>query len=257
MSESIKSRIAPTPSGYLHVGNAYNFLVTYREAVVKRGGTLFLRIDDADQARTKDEYIVDIFESLEWLGIPITSGPKDLDDFKNNFSQSLKKKKYIDFLETIPSLYKCTCSRSFLKDNTCSCKTKGLPFEINKTSIKMNTPIGDITLWRKEDIPSYHLSSLADDIEAGINLIIRGADLEQTSIEQYYIAEQIKDTVFTKSVFLHHPLIKNERGEKISKTAGNQTPSIDSLCSWRSRGASKEDLIQHLGFKSFEDFLLK
>jgi glutamyl-tRNA synthetase len=257
MPESIKSRIAPTPSGYLHVGNAYNFLITYREAVIKRGGELCLRIDDADQARSKDEYINDIFESLEWLGISIKNGPKDLQDFKNNHSQILKRKWYFDFLKKIPSTFNCSCSRKSLQEKICSCKLKELPFEKDKTSIKIKSPRGEIILWRKEDIPSYHLTSLADDIKMKINLIVRGEDLKQSSIEQFYISEQIKDKVFTKAVFIHHPLIKSSTGVKISKSAGNQSPSDDSLITWRKKGASTEDLIQHLGFKSFEDFLLK
>jgi glutamyl-tRNA synthetase len=257
MFESIKSRIAPTPSGYLHVGNAYNFLVIYRESVIKRGGKIHLRIDDADTNRTKDEYLTDIFDSLAWLEIPISSGPKDIKDQKENFSQSLKTREYFSFLNSIPKIYNCSCSRSFLKENTCPCKSKELPFEKFKTSVKLSSPHGEITLWRIEDFPSYHLTSLYDDIDLGINLIIRGEDLTQASIEQFFMAEQIKDKVFTKAVFLHHPLIKDKTGAKISKSAGNQSPSESSLTSWRKRGGTREDLIQHLGFESFKDFLQK
>ncbi len=257
MFQSIKSRIAPTPSGYLHVGNAYNFLVTHREAVIKRGGELFLRIDDSDIDRSKDEYIRDIFESLEWLGIKIDHGPKDLVDFKQNFSQSLKTSSYFEFLKKVPNLYNCTCSRSFLKENSCPCIEISLPFEKHKTAVKIDSPHGSFILWRKEDLPSYHLTSLYHDIEMNINFIVRGEDLTQTSIEQFFLAESIKDQVFTKAVFMHHPLIKDAKGQKISKTSGGKTPSRESLISFREQGKSPEDLIQSLGFESMEDFLLK
>ncbi|MFT6071337.1 MAG: glutamyl-tRNA synthetase [Bacteriovoracaceae bacterium] len=257
MFQSIKSRIAPTPSGYLHVGNAYNFLVTYREAVIKRGGELILRIDDSDKDRSKDEYIEDIFESLEWLGIKVNDGPKNLKDFKQNFSQGLKHKEYLEFLKRIPDLYNCSCSRSFLKENSCPCAQSKKPFEKGKTAIKMDSPHGSFILWRKEDLPSYHLTSLYDDIEMNINFIVRGEDLVQTSKEQFFMAERIKDKIFTKAVFLHHPLIQDQEGKKISKSAGTGIPSSESLISFRRQGKTTHDLLKRLGFESMEDFLLK
>lgn len=70
----LRSRIAPTPSGYLHIGNAYNFLLT--EAIVRKAnGSLRLRIDDLDAPRVRPEYLQDVFESLSWLGITPDEGP--------------------------------------------------------------------------------------------------------------------------------------------------------------------------------------
>ena len=76
----VVSRIAPTPSGFLHLGNAFNFLLTSK-FVRARKGTLILRIDDADSTRSRPEYIEDIFRSLEWLGIEWDRGPSGPDDF--------------------------------------------------------------------------------------------------------------------------------------------------------------------------------
>ena len=64
----MRTRIAPTPSGYLHVGNAYNFYLIQKYAKEKKG-TILLRIDDFDFDRARDEYIEDIFKALEWLQI--------------------------------------------------------------------------------------------------------------------------------------------------------------------------------------------
>ena len=79
----IVSRIAPTPSGLLHLGNSFNFLMTYL-LTKNSNGLIHLRIDDYDQGRVRDEFIQDIFDSIAWLGIKIDQGPKNLIDFKKN-----------------------------------------------------------------------------------------------------------------------------------------------------------------------------
>lgn len=81
-----KTRIAPTPSGYLHLGNIISFLITSAIAR-KHKAKIFLRIDDLDRARVRDIYINDIFETLNFLEITYDEGPKDITDFKSNYSQ--------------------------------------------------------------------------------------------------------------------------------------------------------------------------
>lgn len=262
MNQSIKSRIAPTPSGYLHVGNAYNFLVTYRETVIKREGKLHLRIDDSDSTRMRDEYLQDIFETMDWLQIPFDGGPKDPQDFKQNFSQSLKKMRYLEFLESIPNTYACECSRSFLKENHCPCKESELNHTPGKTAVKVTVDdlalkenLGDFILWRKDDLPAYQLASLYDDISENMNLIVRGEDLLSSTKAQFFLAESIGDKVFTHASFLHHPTIKGENGEKISKSQGDSMDSGLCLKHWRSLGKTRDDLLKYFGFESFEDFL--
>ena len=258
MNQSIKSRIAPTPSGYLHIGNAYNFLVTYREVVHKRDGELALRIDDSDSPRVKDEYIQDIFDSLNWLEIPYTSGPKNIEEFKSKFSQTLKKKQYFIFLEDVPDTYICECSRSFLKENHCPCLESDLVFKPGENSIKLKVhspqlkeEMGDFILWRKDDLPAYQLVSLVEDIGHGTNLVVRGEDLLQSTKAQFYLAEQVKDKVFTKAHFLHHPLVKFNN-EKISKSQGDSDQSLFHL---RNEGKTRDDLLKIFGFSSWEEFL--
>ena len=67
-------RYAPTPSGFLHIGNALNFRLNWLVAR-QNGGKILLRIDDLDAERKRPEYIADIFESLEWLGLDWDEGP--------------------------------------------------------------------------------------------------------------------------------------------------------------------------------------
>ncbi|QEC45818.1 hypothetical protein FSB84_30565 [Pseudobacter ginsenosidimutans] len=78
-----KTRIAPTPSGFLHLGNAFSFILTTVLAR-KTGASILLRIDDMDQARAQDEYIRDIFDLLEFLELPWDEGPRNLKEFRKN-----------------------------------------------------------------------------------------------------------------------------------------------------------------------------
>jgi len=114
----LRSRIAPTPSGFLHLGNAVNFVLTWL-MVRKAGGTLRLRIDDADCLRAKPEYLEDIFCQLDWLGITWDEGPMGVDDFRGRFSQQLRLERYREFLAGLARaghLYPCGCSRREMRN---------------------------------------------------------------------------------------------------------------------------------------------
>ena len=89
----MRTRIAPTPSGYLHVGNALNFLITQKLAR-SASGSILLRIDDLDTERARPEYITDVFDSLAWLGITWDEGPLDADDLSRNWSQLQRVVRY-------------------------------------------------------------------------------------------------------------------------------------------------------------------
>ena len=100
MSAKIRTRIAPTPSGYLHIGNAFNFLLT--EHLAKRASaSVRLRIDDLDILRMRQEYVTDIFQSLRWLGISTDEGPKNGEEQKTLFAQSLRLAQYNAFIEKL------------------------------------------------------------------------------------------------------------------------------------------------------------
>ena len=112
-SQSIVSRLAPTPSGYLHLGNAFSFILTW--LLVRRlGGKLHLRIDDLDAPRLNQDCLEDIFIQLEWLGLDYDTGPHGPEDHLRHFSQSLRLEEYMSALEEIREsglLYACSCSR--------------------------------------------------------------------------------------------------------------------------------------------------
>ncbi|RQP14538.1 MAG: tRNA glutamyl-Q synthetase, partial [Parapedobacter sp.] len=89
MHPFIRTRIAPTPSGYLHLGNVFSFALT--AALAKRSGAqILLRIDDLDYTRVKREYVEDIFHTLEFLKIPWHEGPRNYREYKQTYSQTYR-----------------------------------------------------------------------------------------------------------------------------------------------------------------------
>jgi glutamyl-tRNA synthetase len=251
----IHSRIAPTPSGFLHVGNAYAFAVT-DYIVSKSGGTLRLRIDDLDAPRVRSEYIQDIFDTLDWMGITEWYGPKDAMAFSRNFSQQQRLNDYFSCIEALIETgltYACNCSRSSLLamgHHTYPggiCRRKKLsPNEPNTAlrlvilpekmpirffdyftgqahAIDLTKEMGDFVIRRKDGLPAYQIASLCDDVTYGINTIVRGNDLLTSTAAQLYLADLLGKTNFLNAHFFHHPLLTSASGEKLSKSAGSSS----------------------------------
>jgi glutamyl/glutaminyl-tRNA synthetase len=227
-SKSYHSRLAPTPSGFLHLGNAVNFVLTW---IITRAtnGTVSLRIDDMDANRSKPEYIQDIFESLEWLKLDYEFGPKSADDFIQNFSQQKRIEHYRQSLRKLDT-YACNCSRKEIQELSTdglypkTCLNKNLTYEKDKTSLRIKAvdgvPLGDFIIWRKDDLPSYQLVSLIEDSEANIDLIVRGEDLLNSTDAQIFLANQLSLSNFTEVKFVHHKLLVDSTGAKLSKSEG-------------------------------------
>lgn len=243
-----RARFAPTPSGYLHFGNLLNLQMTFDE-VKKRGGVMALRIDDGDATRTRSEYIEDIFETLTWLGFTWDHGPKNITDFTQNFSQSLKTNLYREFLKEFPG-YACTCTRQEIKARTDAhydgfCRDKKLSLKKDQTQWRLLSADSttDVVLWRKDDLPAYHLVSLYEDLQFQTNLIIRGEDLRESSEIQLMMAKMLgkKAQTFIEATFIHHPLILDEKQQKLSKSEGAMA-----LKTWRESGKSVTDVRHEL-----------
>lgn len=225
--KNCKFRIAPTPSGLLHEGNILNFLHTWI-AARKCGASLLLRIDDCDATRLRKEYIEDIFRSLEWLDFDWDEGPRGPDDFYKFWSQSLRRERYLDVLSRIKGKFACQCSRREIHDVSPdghypgTCRKKGLVYEPGKTCVRLETddsPTGDIILWRKDDLPAYQLVSVVDDVDYKITHIIRGEDLQESTQMQKIIATRWHKSEFLNIHFTHHPLLLDEGGKKLAKSA--------------------------------------
>jgi len=254
----LRSRIAPTPSGYLHIGNAFNFVFTWLW-VRKKGGKLRLRIDDRDTVRSKPEFIEDIFRTLDWLGLDWDEGPQTPDEQESTYSQARRGERYDEVVEALiksGKVFACQCSRKVIQAHSCDCLARNLPLNYPDTALRvvtplepvvvqdlqagqvavtLNTEMKDFVIRRRDGITAYQLFSLIDDIDFGINLIIRGEDLLSSTAAQLYLASLMSDTGFEKTQFYHHMLVYDEQHNKLSKSAGSL-----SLKTMREQGVSKE-----------------
>lgn len=144
MNQKITSRIAPTPSGFLHTGNAYNFLLTYLFTRAF-GGKLYLRIDDYDLPRYRKQYVENIFRVLEMLGIDFDGGPGGVGEFETKFSSKFRLDAYQNALKTLEQkgvCYACECSHS-MKNSFKNgiymriCADKNLKFKKDETAMRL------------------------------------------------------------------------------------------------------------------------
>ena len=251
--ENTVSRLAPTPSGFLHAGNALSFILTWL-LVRHHKGTLHLRIDDLDRTRKRPEYIEDIFSTLQWLGITPDHGPSGPADFEQHFSQEHRLPAYFKLLEQLKAagqLFACDCSRATIQRHSTDgqysgrCHNRNLPFNTPGVAWRYRTPhsltvtipdwlagnlpvplhatMRDPVLRRKDSIPAYQIASLADDEAMGTTLIVRGMDLLQSTAMQQHLAKQLSLPGFARATFWHHPLLQaqDSAGQKLSKSAGS------------------------------------
>jgi glutamyl/glutaminyl-tRNA synthetase len=246
----IKTRFAPTPSGYLHAGNGISFIITWVLAKAYNG-KIVLRIDDLDAERLRLEYVEDIFKTIDWLGLDYDEGPQSVDDFFKNYSQHTRLDLYNDALKRLSTegvLYACNCSRKKIKEVTINglypniCRKEKRPFDAPETAwricvedetiikvkdieqgdvyINLSATVGDFIVKQKNGLPAYQLASLVDDAYFNINFIVRGMDLITSTAAQLYLAHILHNDTFKQTAFFHHALIKGENGEKLSKSQG-------------------------------------
>ncbi len=244
------SRIAPTPSGYLHAGNAFSFLLTWL-LVRLRAGKLVLRIDDSDAERKRPEYLEDIFRTLAWLGIDYDIGPSGPDDFERHWSQNLHEDRYASVLDALAhasggTVFACRCSRKELAEAASpssypgTCLHLGLPLDAENSAWrlcvpgetvlvvndvlrpKLKVPIGaspgSFVIRRRDKKCAYQVVSLIEDQALGINFIVRGSDLLESSAMQLYVADFLGFRDFQTMRFLHHGLVTGADGRKLSKS---------------------------------------
>ena len=260
------TRIAPTPSGFLHVGNILSFAITSAMAQ-KDNAKVFLRIDDLDQARASDKYVQDIFDTLNYLEMPWDRGPNNVQDFRDNWSQASRMGLYHDALTRLCDkglVFACTCSRQQVKNSQpCACLGRHIPLDTKNAAWRLITGTnkleignynGQITqtalppemqnfiIRRRDGIPAYQLASVVDDLYYNIELIVRGQDLWSSTIAQHELALALDESRFSRIKFYHHPLLLEESGQKLSKSAGST--SIKYL---RENGRKPSDIYTMIG----------
>ena len=236
-------RFAPSPTGPLHIGGVRTALFNWLLAK-KNKGKYFLRIEDTDKERSKEEFIEQIKSSLAWLGVEHDG---------QEYIQSKNISKHVAIAEDLIKkgfAYQCYCSEEEINEQKEKCKKQGMPYVYNrkwrdskdiqiprdvkpvirfKSKISGNTIITDLVqgernisnstiedfvILRKDKSPTYQLSATVDDHEMDITHIIRGDDHMINSFKQ----KQIYDAMGWKVPhFAHIPLIHSEQGKKLSK----------------------------------------
>lgn len=228
---SSRLRLAPTPSGFLHAGNALNFILNWLAARLQPGAKLLLRIDDLDADRKRPAYIADIFEALAWLGLDWDEGPTSPADFDADWSQIQRMPLYTKALAQVQAagfVYACAKSRRDLAPfgghYPLEFRDQHLPLDTPHVAWRAFTPsefsLSDFIVRRRDGVPAYQLASLVDDLHFGVSHIIRGQDLWPSTVAQQWLAKQLGWVGFQEICFLHHPLIMDDQGEKLSKSAG-------------------------------------
>lgn len=255
--ESPKTRLAPTPSGFLHLGNAFNLITTALAAHLE-GAEVLLRVDDLDQARYRQEYADDIFQTLEFLGIRWDEGPGGVDELERKWSQKHRIDLYRDYLEDLAEkdlLLACECSRSDIAENsidggyTGACLDLDIPLDRADSTWRLKTDgsLLSISRWkestkeflnlpasmrhfiirRRDGIPAYQLASVVDDVHFGVNFVVRGVDLYESTLAQLYLASKLeKGSAFSSASFLHHKLVSGAKGQKLSKSVLRQSNQL-------------------------------
>ena len=237
---SFNCRFAPSPTGPLHIGGVRTALFNWLIAR-KNKGKYFLRIEDTDKERSKDEFKDQIISSLSWLGVEHDGEP---------YIQSKNIEKHIAVANELIKkgfAYPCYCTEKELEDQKALAKKKSLPFVYNRkcrdlkekknkpsvirfkskisgsTLIKdlvqgnrniSNFTIEDFVILRKDKTPTYQLSATVDDNEMKITHIIRGDDHMINSFKQRQIYEAMNWKIPN---FAHIPLIHSDKGKKLSK----------------------------------------
>ncbi|WP_214072815.1 glutamate--tRNA ligase family protein [Mucilaginibacter sp. dw_454] len=261
-----RTRIAPTPSGYLHLGNALSFALTAAIAR-KTGAKILLRIDDLDQQRVNHLYVQDIFDTLNFLEIPWDEGPRNVIEYHDEWSQLHRMDMYDDALQQLAEqrgVFACKCSRSQLQGDSYpgNCINKSLPLDTPETAWRLYTddrPIDLKTLTdgittirlpetmknfvvkKKDNFPAYQLASIVDDLHFGVDLVIRGEDLFPSTLAQLFLADVLGVTAFANTTFHHHPLLMEDDDKKLSKSAGST--SIKYL---REQGRTAAEVYQNI-----------
>lgn len=228
----MRTRLAPTPSGFVHEGNLVNFLVISHVAQTC-DADVALRLDDIDHLRVQDEYVDDIFRVLTWLEIPWTNGPRSPADLAQ-WTQHQRLDRYQrarDELWMTGLAYHCTCSRTHwnaFTGDSCpgKCRHGKLAFHVGHTATRLHLDgVPDPIIWRRDDLPAYHLTSTVDDCDGRIDLVVRGEDLTSSTDVQRRISRALPGNTFHQALVLHHPLVTIE-GRKLSKSAGAQSSPL-------------------------------
>ncbi|HVR34398.1 MAG TPA: tRNA glutamyl-Q(34) synthetase GluQRS [Methylomirabilota bacterium] len=267
-----RGRLAPSPTGLLHLGHARTFW-TAQEQARQQNGTLILRNEDLDPHRCRPMFLEAMFEDLRWFGFSWNEGP-DCGGPYGPYTQSARQPRYRSAFEQLLAggfLYPCTCSRQdVLRALTAphagedepvypgTCRLKS-PSSVTTTSpccwrfrvpdgsqisfidahhgpqsFLAGADFGDFVVWRQDGLPSYQLAVTVDDAAMRITEVVRGADLLRSTARQLLLYQALG---WQAPAFHHCPLLTDERGVRLAKR--HDALSLRQL---RESGAAPEDL---------------
>jgi len=218
-----RTRFAPAPTGWLHLGHVVNAVYVWGIARA-HDGCVVLRIEDHDTSRCRAEFTRGIFDDLEWLGlVPDEVAP----------AQSERASRYAAALAHINArapgaVYPCACSRRDLAQvagdvfneetrYSGTCRTRNIdPTSTPARRVVMADGEGDVLVRDRDGQWTYQFAVVVDDIDQRIGVVIRGEDLLTSTARQIQLACMLgRDT---PPQFLHHPLVLHDDGSKLSKS---------------------------------------
>lgn len=263
---SVRTRFAPSPTGYLHVGGARTALFAWLYAR-KHGGAFVLRIEDTDRARSTQESINAILEGMTWLGLDYDEGP---------FYQTRRFDRYKEVIQQLldnDHAYHCYCTRNELDvmreeqktrgdkpryDGRCRNRTGQPPKDIPSV-VRFKTPregtvviedlvkghivfnnseLDDLIIARSDGTPTYNLTVVVDDLDMKISHVIRGDDHVNNTPRQVNIMKALNVKL---PQYAHLPMILGSDGSRLSKRHG-----AVSVMQFREEGYLPDALINHL-----------
>ena len=272
-TETYRGRLAPSPTGYLHLGHARTFWIA-QERATAAGGALILRNDDLDGPRCRPAFVSAMFEDMHWFGLRWSEGP-DIGGPHAPYAQSRRLSLYATAFEKLRRrglIYPCACSRQdvlralsapHLGDEepiypgTCrpairSVSTAhryavnwrfrvptGETLTFTDRALGPHTEVagqdfGDFLIWRKDDLPSYQLACTVDDADMQITEVVRGADLLTSTCRQLLLYRALELKV---PAFHHCALLTDAAGTRLAKR-----DHATSLRLLRASGATPESL---------------
>ncbi len=241
---TIRTRFAPSPTGFLHIGGARTALYCYLEAR-RRGGEFVLRIEDTDHERSSQASVDAILDGMDWLGLDYDEGPyyqtQRLDRYRHVANDLVRQGK----------AYRCWCSRERLDEMREAqmaagekprydgrCREQPIAIDGVTPVIRFRNPqqgsvvfvdkvrgrieianseMDDLIIWRSDDFPTYNFAVVVDDIDMKITEVIRGEDHINNTPRQINIYQAL-DAVPPE--FAHLPMIHGPDGAKLSKRHG-------------------------------------
>ncbi|MEL6723735.1 MAG: tRNA glutamyl-Q(34) synthetase GluQRS [Pseudomonadota bacterium] len=268
-----RTRFAPSPTYYLHLGHAASAFYVW-DAAERAGGKVLLRLEDIDTTRCRPEYTQAIYEDLRWLGL---DWPEPVRVQSDHFEAY---EKCVEGLRARGLAYRCFRTRADLVElpdplrpgphapsEEAAYLNQGQPYawrlslaaaeaELGKAwkhlSYTEQTPAGqishradparhgDIIIARKDSPSAYHLAATYDDAIQGMSHIVRGEDL----IDAPHIQTLLQVLMaWPQPIYEHHPLVLDETGRKLSKRQKSLT-----LASLRADGVTADAVRQRLGF---------